>query len=837
MAWYRLAPQSWWMRADHEREQMMSALGLGLAQLSGRWMHWRVCWEPHPAPSWARAHDEWADPLPDQRGGVSWEEHLVGEQHRALDVGASVKQVYLGVEVHAGRGRLGRFGDRIGTGLGRRVADWGARWVDAELEALDAQVQRLDAVLAGPGLWARPVTAAQMLSLLYRSCALGLPPEAGLAAAPHTVWDVEDMAALDGAARWTVEPYAPTVQVAGVAEGVRHDRHLLIASVGRMGELEVPGRDLPWMTMADGARVSWSGRMRILPREVAERSVRWASDRIAAQQRHYEVEHGLDAPLGLHRQAQLAAEIRDDLDTDRSGLSARCEGWWRLAIAGESEQQVIGMFDELRQQFHPTVALERSEGQYGLAREFIPGEPLATRAFRRRLSVRHVAMAMPAASEVIGDGHGPLLFQASVSGRPLAWDPWHDMDTRQVSGLTPVVGGLGSGKTFLMGALAVSVVRARSAFVTLLDPSGPLTALCELPELAGVARAVSLLDAPAGSLNPYQMITDPARGDFPAGAEGDSAWLDERSAAHAQRTTLVISVVTQLLPAAIARESTTQQLILSAVHRVGSDADHDLGQVCAALAASPDVEGRRLAESLEAIVSPTGPARLLWGSADRGESSGGAGSVWAADSDRLLVISTRGLTRPRDEVDPADFSMEERLSSVLLHLAAWLAYRRVYEVPRSEPKLIGLDELRWLSATATGRTLITQLSRDNRKYRARVLVASQLASDVLRLDGDESGLAALCHDVFVGRTVDESAQAEALRLLRVPAGVGYEARLGELSAPYGDGSGVGVEGDAPREFLWRSGAHCEEVRLDLSGPHLAGLRAALDTNPARAATR
>jgi hypothetical protein len=183
-------------------------------------------------------------------------------------------------------------------------------------------------------------------------------------------------------------------------------------------------------------------------------------------------------------------------------------------------------------------------------------------------------------------------------------------------------------------------------------------------------------------------------------------------------------------------------------------------------------------------------------------------------------------------VDQQDWSLDEQLSLPLMHLAAWLAYRRVYELPRSAPKLVGLDELRWLSMTGAGLTLINQLARDNRKYRARVLIAGQLASDVLRLDGQESGLAALCHDAFVGRTTDETAQRDALRLLRIPVGEGYEPRLGELSSGVGV-LGSGLAADAPREFVWRSGDWCEDVRLDVSGDHLAGLRDALDTNASR----
>lgn len=832
MAWYRLAPRPWAMRADDAREQLIDATGLALAELPDRWLHWRVLWRPFPASDWARLHDQWAVPLPDQPDGVSWEEHLVAEQSRALASPKAIKETFLGVEIRHGRNRLGSFGDRLARSSIQRVSALAERWVDAELSALDEEVRRTDSLIGASALAGQPATASEILHLLYRSCALGLPPETVMPAAPHGEWEAEDLAAVDGLAHWSAEPYAPTLQVSGVAGARRHTRHVLVASLGRMGEIDVPAADLPWMTVPDGieAPVEWSARMRVLPQEEASRSLRHAADRVDAQQRHYEWEHGMESPPVLSRQVELATQVRDELDTDHTGLSARCEGWWRMAIPARTESEALETFDRIRHLYHPSIAVERSEAQHALAREFIPGEPLATTAYRRRMSVRHVAMAAPSVTDIIGDEYGPMVFTSRTSGRMIPWNPWHDIDNKQAPGLTPIIGGLGSGKTFLLGAIAIHAVRSLSAYVTLLDPSGPLTELTKLPEVRPFARSLDLMEAPAGTLNPYSLVPDPDRGTYPPGPEGDEEWQEDHDTAQGRRSTLVISTLTQLLPAPIRRDGLTQQLLLEAVGKVGLGPDHDLGEVIEALRdADDDGHGKRLAGSLGPILSPSGPARLLLGRPGR--------HAWASDTDRLLVLSTRGLTLPREEVDQQDWSLDEQLSIPLMHLAGWLAYRRVHGLPRQAPKLVGLDELRWLSMAPTGKSLIQQFARDNRKYRTRVLVATQLASDVLRLGGDtDSGLASLCHDVFVGRTVDKDAQRDALRLLRVPPDVGYEPRLGDLSSGVGM-TGDGLIADAPREFVWRSGDWCEDVRLDLSGDHLAGLRAALDTNASRARGR
>jgi hypothetical protein len=83
--------------------------------------------------------------------------------------------------------------------------------------------------------------------------------------------------------------------------------------------------------------------------------------------------------------------------------------------------------------------------------------------------------------------------------------------------------------------------------------------------------------------------------------------------------------------------------------------------------------------------------------------------------------------------------------------------------------------------------------------------------------------------VFVGRTDDEEAQREALRLLKVPTGVGYEQMLGTLSPrPRHDDR----PDDTPRQFIFADGhGGVEKIRIDLEAPHLEHVREALDTNP------
>ena len=135
------------------------------------------------------------------------------------------------------------------------------------------------------------------------------------------------------------------------------------------------------------------------------------------------------------------------------------------------------------------------------------------------------------------------------------------------------------------------------------------------------------------------------------------------------------------------------------------------------------------------------------------------------------------------------------------------------------------DETHFLSQVPTGKVLIDRLARDSRKFNVRALFASQLAGDLLRV----SGFASLVNAVFVGRTDDNEAQADALRLLKVPIEVGYEQMLGTLSPrPRHDDR----PDDTPRQFIFADGhGGVEKIRIDLEAPHLEHVRDALDTNP------
>ncbi len=823
-AWYRLAPQPWSFRSDAQRELLIHQVAAQLGELQGRWLHLRVTTRPYPVAMWAEAFDHNAlDRLPDVAGALGWDAFLEGEQRHLMGLSMSDKEVFLGVEV-SGRNLLDRWLERAAPVLGKLIP----AAAHAELSALDAEIRHVDDLVTGAGLEAVPATAEDMAWLMHRSVSLGLPAPRAVCPVPGEVWETEDLACFTDGVELHQQPYAPTVQVVGRWGTQTVSRYVAVLSVGLMDALRIPEADDPWMQRSDRLPfpVEWSARLYVRRPEEVTGELQRQMGKVRSQIRHYTSDHDLDPPMSLARQADRVLEIEDELSGGLTQLNTRTYGWWRVAVSGRDESEALSRAQQVVDLYRPRVAIEHPEAQYRYAREFIPGEPLASTAYRRRGSVTWAAAGVPAASASVGDRRGILLGETcTATRRPVAWDPWLAQEVRRASGLTAVVGGLGSGKSFLTGLIVYKTLRAGARW-TLLDPSGPLARLTTLPELAPSARHINLLRAEPGILNPYRVVAEPHREHFADEEDPERAWRRERSLASATRRRLVLDVLTGLLPYDVARLPQTRIVLLRAVREVGGAIDRHPGQVVDTLrrhARAGEQHAGVVADFLDER-RDLPQAALLFPDTSLGADL--RTSIERAEEDyRLTVLTMQGMSLPRPGSPREEWTDAESLAVELLNLASWLTQRTIYEADRNLRKGVALDETHFLSQIPTGKVLIDRLARDSRKFNVRALFASQLAGDLLRV----SGFASLVNAVFVGRTDDEEAQAEALRLLRVPTGVGYEAMLGTLSPrPRHDDR----PDDTPRQFVFADGhGGVEKIRIDLEGPHVAHLRNALDTNP------
>src|SRR6478609_1241160 len=96
--------------------------------------------------------------------------------------------------------------------------------------------------------------------------------------------------------------------------------------------------------------------------------------------------------------------------------------------------------------------------------------------------------------------------------RPM-FDFWRNMEDYDVSGLFPIISGLGGGKTNLLGMI-VAKTGASGIPWCVIDPAGRLGRLGRTAQLRAVSRNVDLLSGAPGSLNPYALVREPQLTDF-----------------------------------------------------------------------------------------------------------------------------------------------------------------------------------------------------------------------------------------------------------------------------------------------------------------------------------
>ncbi|MFC6015468.1 ATP-binding protein [Plantactinospora solaniradicis] len=807
-AWYWLPEVRWAFRPDAEREALLSAISEQYAGLAGFRLHLRRTTRPFPADEWARTIDSHTpQPLATVTGAPSWSDHLVAAQRHLLSVNHAEGQTYLGV-TFARRSLGNNLAERVLRAFGRGVAD-------GERRKLGRTVEQFDEVLGAFGMRGRQVTAEELEWLLYRSVALCMAPPGTLSPVTNGHWERGDLLALTEQVERYRTPYGSTVKLVNRMTG--EERHVAVLAVGRMEPLEIPERHEPWLHFHE--RLPWpmeiSTRVDILGPGDSFRNLEHRLRMIRSQQLDY-AEHGIDAPPELERLAKRALVIGDEMTTGLPVESARAHGWHRIAVGGRTREECLERARRLIQLYSRElrVSLQHPKNQDWLAREFIPGEPIANTGYLRRMPVNLLAAALPQAASTVGDRRGDLIGRtAGTCRRPVFLDLHFPMEVRERSGLAVFVAEPGGGKSTLLGALGYLNAR-RGVQVTLLDPSGPLARLCSMPELRPYSRVLNLTGSEHGTLAPYALIPTPLRTEFPAGAGGDREFQIAVSNARAERRMLVQDICMMLVPPQVAREASTATLFRHAVRQVPAEETSTLDDVVACLSGLED-EGRELANLLlDTAEMPL--ALLFFGRPPEG--------LLGADA-TLTVITMAGLRLPDLKIEREYWSAEEALALPMLHTAHRLAVRRCYGGSMSSRKMVGLDEAHFMEGWRSGRSFLVRLARDSRKWNLAALVSSQNPKDILGLDVQN-----LVSTVFVGRIAEDvDIASEALRLLRVPVNDGYEATLASLSAV----DSASADRLGFREFVMRDvDGRVQKVRVDVS--YVQGLLDHLDTTPVTA---
>lgn len=806
-AWYWLPEVRWAFRPDAERETLLAAIAEQYSGLAGFRLHLRRTTRPFPADEWARTIDKLTpSPLPTVPGAPSWADHLVAAQHHLRAVNHAEGQTYLGV-TFSRRSFGSSFSERISHLFGKGVPE-------TERRRMARTVEQFDEVLGAFGMRGRRATAHELEWLLYRSVALGMSPPAALSSIGHGNWERGDLLAITEQIERYRTPYGSTVKLVNRLTG--EERHVAVLAVGRMEPLEIPERHEPWLHFHERLPFSMeiSSRVDILGPNDSFRNLEHRLRMIRSQQLDY-AEHGMDAPPELERLAQRALRIGDEMSTGLPVDSSRAHGWHRIAVSGDTRDECLERARRLTALYSRElrIALQHPKNQDWLAREFIPGEPIANTGYVRRMPTKLLAAGLPQAASNVGDRRGDLIGRtAGTCRRPVFLDLHFPMEIRERSGLAVFVAEPGGGKSTLLGALGYLAAR-RGVQVTLLDPSGPLARLAAMPELAPYSRVLNLTGSEQGTLAPYSLIPTPLRTHFGSGPAGDREYEIALSNARAERRMLVQDICSMLVPPQVAREASTATMLRHAVRTVPAEETSTLDDVVRCLTSMGDDVATELAHLLmDTAEMPL--AMLFFGTPPPG--------LLGSDA-ALTVITMAGLRLPDLKIEREYWSAEEALALPMLHTAHRLAVRRCYGGSMNSRKLVGLDEGHFMEGWRSGRSFLVRLARDSRKWNLAALVASQNPQDILGLDVQN-----LVSTVFVGRIAsDPDIAAEALRLLRVPTDVGYEETLASLSAADSQSSArLGF-----REFVMRDvDGRVQKVRIDVS--YVPELLTYLDTTPA-----
>lgn len=812
-AWFTLDDKVWPFQPDDEREQDLATIAAQYAGLAGHPIHLRRTSRPFPAARWAANMTSHATPLPDvavpsPRSGVNLPR---GPRPTA----PTWRQHAFAMEEHLRYGdyRLGR--THLGVTFARPMRiNLPGRKSTGVTDALAKRIENVTAALAAPGMAAQPTTPEELLWLIYRSVGLGHNPPTHR---PGSVGP-DDIDEFLDAIDMVRGPYASTTQIVDRRTG--QVRHVAVLTVGRMEPLTIPQVHQPWLHLAQqvGFEVEVSSRVNILGPAATRGSIGRQLRIVNFQQRDY-AEHNLPEPPELSRLIDRARRVGDEIDTGLPVDACRAHGFHRFAVSADTQAECLEQVRELvglyERELH--ITLTHPKAQVALAREFVPGEPLAKTGYVRRMPVRLLAAAVPQATGAVGDDRGDLIGETvGADRRPVFLDLHYPMEVREGSGLAVLVAAPGGGKSTLMGALGYLAAR-RGVQVTLLDPSGPLSRLCALPELRPYSRVVNLVGAERGTLAPYAMIPTPRREDYPAGRAGDDAYAADVANARADRKELVLDIATMLLRPATVRSDEKMEALQTAIRAVPATDDATLDDVIRALEFVGNHESSVAAKSVAGQLSDVAElpyARLFFGTPPPGT---------LGTDVPFTVITMTGLRLPNLAVDREEWSTQERIAVPMLYLGYQLAVRRCYGGPMKRRKFVGLDEAHFMADWPSARAFSIRLARDSRKWNIAALVASQNPKDVLRLDVQN-----LVSTTFVGRIAkNPKVAAGALEMLDLPAGAGYEPTLAGLSRQLDTTSDDRL---GYREFVIRDvDDRIQKVRVDFS--YLPKLLTALDTTP------
>jgi hypothetical protein len=238
----------------------------------------------------------------------------------------------------------------------------------------------------------------------------------------------------------------------------------------------------------------------------------------------------------------------------------------------------------------------------------------------------------------------------------------------------------------------------------LLDFSGPLARLADLPRHAGRVQVLDLTKAGGGLLDPMSHAVIP--GDGPG--------------ARIERQRLTRDVLTTLAWRTLQDDETEHAMLRAIVEE--SEHDHPgLGGVINRLAQGSVAAGA-LAERLRFDLTGYEGDLLL------GEGARAYGEVVAEPVAR--IITAPGLALPRAGMPREQWMPAQSVGAAVFTIAAHLAHRLLWDLDPHTLKLLLVDEAHVAMGTEAGRRVIEQSLRDGPKHGVVVGLATHNAADL-----------------------------------------------------------------------------------------------------------
>jgi hypothetical protein len=799
-AWYRLSDAPYWFTNVAFRRQQRSAVMARFADLVGHRLQFRVTEHPVAAKAWAadfRARTAARARTPESAQAESWDDVVDLMRGRIEDLPAlTVPAGYVGVRLDRQRATHAQLVALLNGESQRGLKDT----ADALL--------RVDHVVAGEGWAARPVTGRRMAWLIASSLTPGLPVSPESLAGADDGWDSSTIEEFTAPVRATAEPWAPAVRIEALRQGRMQTTWAAVASLSRTpprfeddprAPLFAWGLGLPW-------KVQWCADVDVVDgHDLAKRATRVREELDDQIDHMHELRR--KAPLRLTRLRDEAARVEDDRTNPLLDVRVRLVGTVRALVTGTTREEAVARLDELvrRAVRDQGAVLATHPGQWAAVRSFVPGEhdPTTTTGFVREVPAALAATWGPNTSTRVLDETGPYRgWTTRRATTPVFWSP-QDGPAHGRSGLTVICAIQGGGKTYAAASTWELEVRM-GHLAHVLDPSGLLRRLLELPALRRTVREIDLQHAASGLLSPWRLVPEPRRDDYdlrgdsppalppssaphwrdgPAALEDpgevaerelrrDRVYESARAAADEERRSLAVELLLSRLPAQLVEDSPDARIIVRAgVNAVGGAFGTDPWEAVEAIGKEGD-RGRAIARIIRDSASARG-GRLILPPPNAKDS---ATDVLAHDP---VLITAPNMPVPAANLQRRQWSEDEQLAAGLMRAAAWFLTRAIY-LTGQDPKFVDIEEAGDIGGSEAVRGLAQRASLHTRKSNAALLLSLQNPSRLLDLDPE---IGNLIGTMMIGRCEDPGAAAAALRLGGLSpefAGVIQYLRTGEM---------------------------------------------------------